>query len=420
MKRFPSLFLLWGCLAAVGVRGAVAAPENTKPAARPAAPVTSAEPIDRNHHLGPGDTVEITVKGLEELSRTVRLFKDGTFDYPVLKSVQAAGLTIHELAAKLTEGLGKELRRPQVTVTLVDVYVPPPTPKEEVKVPKITVLGAVSKKGILDLPEPRPLRTLLAEVGPTERADLSQIRVRYPDGSARTADFSKFNATGEAKDDFLVKGGEELIVLELPPPPKPEEKKTEYVRIGGQVANPNQYELKPGMTLEDLIIAAGRLSTVADLEHVQVRRKGQGERTVDLVAQQQKGLNGKVTLQAEDEVFIPEQKDVILLVGAVPNPGQKGFRPGQTVRDFFLQGGPELTAALNPAAVNLSDVQLIRKGREPEKVDLKELLKRPNRKDNLALQSGDILFIPPKKEKKAGPLGMLGQVAGLTSLFGLF
>ena len=51
----------------------------------------------------------------------------------------------------------------------------------------IAVLGAVSKKGVMDLPEPRPLRTLLAEIGPTERADLSQIRVRYPDGSARTA-----------------------------------------------------------------------------------------------------------------------------------------------------------------------------------------------------------------------------------------
>lgn len=379
---------------------------------------TRTPPVDRNHHLGPGDVLEISVNGLDLFRRTVRLFTDGTFDYPLVGTVQAAGLTTRELENRLAEALKAQLRRPVVSVTLKEIYVPPPPPAAEKKIPRITVLGAATRKGILELPEPRYLRTILAEIGPTERADLSRIRVRYPDGSARTADFSEFLRKGESPDDFLIRGGEEIILLELPPPPPP--RGPEFVRIDGQVANPGQQELKPGMTLQDLILAAGKLTVLADVERVQLERKGGSRETINLLELQKRGLDGRVFLQPGDYVFVPARASTVMVIGAIPNPGPKGLEPGQRVSDFFLQGHPDLAAALNPAAVDTGGVQLLRKGQPPVKIDLLAVVKRPERKDNVALQSGDVLFLPPKREKGKSALDYIGQLGPLGFLFGLF
>jgi len=398
--------LLLGCLAAAILPAGARAGEDE------AAPPLV---IDRNHHLGPGDRIEITVAGISEFSKKVRLYSDGSFDYPVLKTVNAAGLTITELAARLTEGLRTELRRPQVTVTLLEVYRPPAAPGRP---PFLTVLGAVTRKGIIELPEPRPLRTILAEVGPTENADLASIRIRFPDGSAATADFSEFSRTGMGQNDYVFRGGEELIILEKPPSPAGT-LAAPFVRIMGQVQSPGRYELHAGMTLEDLILAAGKLAPRAAVERVELRSRDGTERTIDLFAQARLGLNGKVLLQGGDEVFVPELKDVVILIGVIPNPGARPLRPGQKIRDFFIQGTPEVQAALNPALVDLRKVRVMRPGEKAAKVDLKVVLDRPEHRYNLALRSGDVIFLPSRSEPKKGPLdflqtlGPLGFIAGL-------
>jgi len=410
-----------GCalLALALARGGACAPEPVEPPApAPAAQARNVDPVDRNHHLGPGDLVEITVTGFKEFSQTVRLFADGSFDYPILGNVQAAGLTVKELTERVTEGMKKELRRPNVNVALKEIYVPPPPPKMEVKLPTIMVLGAVAKKGEISLPTPRPLRAILAEISPTEKADLSRIRVRYPDGSARNADFSKFGQSGQSADDVLVKGGEEIIVLERPVEPP---KETNYVRIVGQVANPTQYELKPQMTLEDLILAAGKLTPLADVKHVQLHRKGEPVQIINLVDQVRLGVKGLIRLQAGDEVAIPEQRNTVFLLGAVANPGPQALEPGQTVRDFFLSSGSASAAALNPTSVDLRKVELIRQGQPTRNLDLRAILKDPRNKENLALESGDVVFLPPKAQSRpGGVLNFLQQLGPLGFLFGMF
>lgn len=387
-----------------------------------AAPQKASAPglVDRSHPLGPGDVVEITVVGFAELSRTVKLLADGSFDYPLLGTVDAAGLTVKELVDRITEGLKIELREPLVSGSLKEMYVQPKPVRDREDLPKITVLGAVGKKGQLELSEPKPLRTLLAELGPTEKADLSRIRIRYPDGTARQADFSRFHLTGEAKDDVTIRGGEEIFVLERQPE-KPKE--PTVVRIAGQVQNPTIYELKPGMTVEDLILAAGKLTTLANVNEVELRRKNGEHRTLNLVKQHELGIEGLVRLEPGDEVFIPEQKNTLTLIGAVPAPGLQALTPGQTVRDFFLAGQGGAAAALNPATVDLKGVELIRQGKPVRKLDLRSILKKAQHPDNVALQSGDVLFVPPRAQQTGRPGGILGflqQLGPLAFLFGAF
>ncbi len=416
--RSHTMVVLSCCLAAGIPLAAQGADPQPPPAERPpmTKPATSSAPVSRRHHLGPGDTVQITVPSDPELSVTVRLYADGSFDFPRLGTVQAAGLTTDELKEHLIRELKKqELRRPVVTVSLLEAYVPPPVdPKQETIT--ITVLGSVTRKGTLELGQPKPLRTVLAEVGPTENADLARIRIRYPDGTARNADFSRFTVTGEAEGDVVLRGHEEVIVLERVAAPK-ETPRT--VRVAGQVVTPGSYDMKDGMTLEDLIIAAGRLTPLADVERVELRRSGSTPRQINMLHQQKLGLEGLVRLEPGDEIFIPDQKDTVILLGVVPEPGPQALRPGQTVKEFFTTG--KGAAAANPAAANLKQVQLIRK-QQTRNVNLVALLKQGKREEDVVLETGDILYLPPKAEpsRGSGALDALRSLSPLGFLFSLF
>jgi protein involved in polysaccharide export with SLBB domain len=112
-------------------------------------------------------------------------------------------------------------------------------------------------------------------------------------------------------------------------------------------------------------------------------------------------------------------KDTVMLVGAVSSPGPRPFKGEQTIRDFFLQSTD--AGVLNPANVNLVKTQVIRRGeKKPFDVDLQQVLKKPQRKDNLVLKTGDIIFLPPRRDRGRGLYDYIRDVPMVGFLFGLF
>jgi len=72
--------------------------------------------VDRSYVIGPQDVLDINVWKEPELSRTVPVRPDGRISLPLLKDVQAAGLTPNQLAAHITQGLTEFIAGPDVTV----------------------------------------------------------------------------------------------------------------------------------------------------------------------------------------------------------------------------------------------------------------------------------------------------------------
>lgn len=98
---------------------AVSAEEMADPSFAPAAaPALAAS----SYRLGAGDVISIRVYGSEDLSfESLRLTDAGTFAFPFLGEVHAAGKTTTALAATLVEGLkGGYFVSPQVSVTLIE------------------------------------------------------------------------------------------------------------------------------------------------------------------------------------------------------------------------------------------------------------------------------------------------------------
>ncbi len=66
--------------------------------------------------IRPLDVIQVDVFGIEELSRVVRVGTNGTFDYPLIGSVEASGLTTDELSYQLENRLRDTyVRNPDVT-----------------------------------------------------------------------------------------------------------------------------------------------------------------------------------------------------------------------------------------------------------------------------------------------------------------
>lgn len=111
--------------------------------------------IGANYRLGPEDVLTITVFNLPEMTQTVRVENDGTVNVKLLGRVHAAGLTATELKKELERDWGKTyLEDPVVSVFIKQFHSTP-----------ISVVGAVAKPGVYQLPGSRTLIEVIAMAG---------------------------------------------------------------------------------------------------------------------------------------------------------------------------------------------------------------------------------------------------------------
>ena len=74
----------------------------------------------RAYTVNPGDEIELYVWGEERLQRQLKVLPDGSFSFPLIGRVVAAGKTLREIEAIVTRGLESQYRGqvPQVTVSV--------------------------------------------------------------------------------------------------------------------------------------------------------------------------------------------------------------------------------------------------------------------------------------------------------------
>lgn len=78
------------------------------------------KPVNRPYTINPGDEIEIYVWGEERLQRVVRILPDGSFAFPLVGRVQAAGKLPSQIEGEISQGLKTQYRGdvPQVTVSV--------------------------------------------------------------------------------------------------------------------------------------------------------------------------------------------------------------------------------------------------------------------------------------------------------------
>jgi polysaccharide biosynthesis/export protein len=78
------------------------------------------KPVNRPYTINPGDEIEIYVWGEERLQRVVRILPDGSFAFPLVGRVVAAGKLPAQIETEISQGLKTQYRGdvPQVTVSV--------------------------------------------------------------------------------------------------------------------------------------------------------------------------------------------------------------------------------------------------------------------------------------------------------------
>jgi polysaccharide export outer membrane protein len=272
--------------------GCTSLPPLPPPAPPEAAQIPIQQTIKSALPIGPEDVLNIVVYGHDDLSTRVAIAADGTFSYPLLGRVRAAGLMAQELADQLTATLSEYVVDPQVNVTV-----------EQFQSQQVYVIGEVRSPGPYVLKHASTLLEILVGAGgPTPNAGWEVMVVRghvrdratVPTASGVEAneaairvDLEKLLA-GQLRHPFEVRGGDTIYVPTAA-----------FFYIDGQVRGPGRYRLERDTTVAKALTVAGGVTQFAAKSRIKIRR---------VVAGQRREFRAQMhdLLQADDVLIVPE------------------------------------------------------------------------------------------------------------------
>ena len=166
------VLMLVACNSSGGTRDTAAAGSSL-----PAPDTTSASGAYQgatDYRVGAQDLLAISVFGVQDLTKEVRVNSNGQISLPLIGAVMAGGRTIPELEAELARKYSEGyLQKPQVSVFV----------KEFIS-QRATLEGAVVKPGIYPITGKTTLLQAIAVAGECQ-IDLAAQEVRWPGGTGR-------------------------------------------------------------------------------------------------------------------------------------------------------------------------------------------------------------------------------------------
>lgn len=254
------------------------------------------EKYKADYQIGAKDLLEISVFGLDDMNKTVRVSEGGKITLPLLGEVEVEGLTKTELEKKLSQLLEeKYLQSPQVTVFI-----------KEYQSKRISVLGAVGKPGPYELIGRQTLLQLISEAGGlTENAGDNIIVIRQlKDGTSTVFKISI--------DNLIVEGDASLnIPLQANDIVNIPVDKEVFIYVFGQVKRAGALKVKKSNipTLLQAIAQAGGFSERASKSKVLIKRidkDGEEQKIKVNVKDIIKGKKKDIQLLENDVVYVPE------------------------------------------------------------------------------------------------------------------
>ncbi len=196
--------LLAACSSSGGARGAAAAG-----VALPAPDTTAASGAYQgasDYRIGAQDLLAISVFGVQELNKEVRVNSNGQISLPLIGGVMAGGRTIPELEADLAKKYSEGyLQKPQVSVFV-----------KEFTSQRVTLEGAVNKPGIYPITGKTSLLQAIALAGGVDdkTADLGGIvLMRHVNGKRMAAAYDLRQVRRGITEDPQIYG-DDIIVVE--------------------------------------------------------------------------------------------------------------------------------------------------------------------------------------------------------------
>ncbi len=171
--------------------------------------------------------------------------------------------------------------------------------------------------------------------------------------------------------------------------------------LGAIMSNPNRlsgpgiYTIKGRTTILTAISIAGGYTSNANLQQVSLRRKNGATFTLNLFKTITRGdISQDVVVDNGDTIMVPEltaSEDKVFVLGEVIKPGAYPVKgPTSLLEVLSLAGGSTDAAVMDTTTILRGDLN------KPQVFvrNLRKLLKEGDISQNIALQSGDVVFVP--------------------------
>ncbi len=242
------------------------------------------------YRLMPGDTVRVSVFGVEELQDlTGKIDSTGKVSLPLVGTVKIGGLTIGEAKKVLQRAFRKYVTSPKVNLEIT-----------EYNGFRVSVLGEVEKPDVYSLKGTRTVLDVLAQAGGL-KDDASHTIILTHLGPERHSaiyiNLEKLVNNWKFSKDLMLQPGDILYVP-----------KADNIYVDGFVRKPNAYPLTRPTTVTDAITEAGGMSLDADPTQVVIYRRNEAGNKKIIRVDINKIRNGEqknVRLEPNDVVIVP-------------------------------------------------------------------------------------------------------------------
>lgn len=224
--------------------------------------------------IGDGDSLQVSVWGVNELNVSATVRPDGKITLPGIGDVVASGFTSMDLSKELSKKLEDFVQKPIVTVTVTGiknskVYIffgPGVTfgSQEQSQGKNIDIERGVTS-GAHHLPGRTTLLKFLSGLGSFKGADMEKAYI-LRDGKKLDVNFYDLFVKFDLSKDVTLKA-EDIIFIP--------DNRLSKIYIMGAVNNPKSSDYREGLKILDLILDAGGFNKFAKENSVVILRKGQ-------------------------------------------------------------------------------------------------------------------------------------------------
>ncbi len=347
-----------------------------------------AEPATESYCVQAGDVLQITVAGHPDLTfdsrNPIEVRPDGKLSYPYAGEFVAAGKTVSEITAALTEALGNQLHNPDVTVNVISY-----------RTRQIYVLGEVEKPGAYGLPRDESIGVreaiALAE-GLTANASRQTATLFRAGEPPQLVDLSAVLEGASGPEGLVLRPRDTLVIG-----------RRNLVSVIGEVENPGSYHLPDKGKISDALAMAGGFlqdpesgGTRANRTQALLIKPDHSTVPVDLAGI----LSGQdpradISIDTGDTLLILEARNQVAVLGEVGQPGS-----------YYLSKEAKLSAVLSMAggvtkAADLQHTHIISPNGQLCTVNYEPLLREGLPEPDVLCAPGDTVIVPTNRNRAA-------------------
>ena len=216
--------------------------------------------------VGEGDVLKLTVYEHDDLSLTVRVSGDGAITVPLIGDVPVKGLTLNQVADKITNLLADGyIIDPQVSIFI-----------HEFKSNKATILGQINRPGLYELRQYTTLLELISQAGgltPEAGKNVIIKRRSAPSGNGKekviSIDLKTLIEKGDESRNIQIVGGDSIYITT-----------SEVYYVTGEVKKPDEFNLDDEITVIQAVTKAGGFTAAAAPSKIKIIRKTESGKEV--------------------------------------------------------------------------------------------------------------------------------------------